>query len=374
MIHGPGCINFVARNRDDEYRRMNLNELIIELLYTHDCVVIPGVGGFLLNYVPATIHPVQHLFSPPSRTVAFNSALQINDGVIASAWAMKTGLGYQRALEAVRSFAVDLNLKLQTTGSYRFEGIGRLVDKGDGLVHFEPEKSVNLLGDAFGLPSFTSPAINRGDYHNVSQTTRVDRKPSRKPARLPVAARWVLMLLPVIVVGVWFFLNPVTSPNDAGKANLGFEVSGSGTTVSVDTASSSLVPEVMSDSVTHTTEPGGVDGSGESAPQMVVPEPQVPASGGSPKIVASQLVTTELAGPVTEGGYHIIAGCFSDETNATNFVQVLRDRGYESSLQGTTRSGLFRVSIGHYSSYRDATAALDAVRSGVNSGAWLLKN
>lgn len=373
MIHATGCINFVARNPDDEFRSMNLNELIIELLYTHDCVVIPGVGGFLLNYVPATIHPVQHLFTPPSRTVAFNSALQINDGVIASAWSMKSGVGYQRALENVRGFAVELNLKLQTTGSYYFEGIGRLIDNGDGLVHFEPEKAVNLLGDAFGLPSFTSPAINRGEYYNVSNTVRVDRKPSRKPARLPVAARWVLMLLPVIIVGVWFFLNPLLSSGDFGKAILGFEAIGPGVSNSADKSSTVVVSEPKTDSAAFATEKNVGERVADSAPATVVPETESLASKTSSQVAQPQAIS-EPAGAVASGGYYIIAGCFSTETNATNFVQALKARGYESSLQGTTRSGLFRVSIGYYSSYRDAVAALGDVRSGVNSEAWLMKN
>ena len=44
---------------------MKIEEHISELLFEHDCVIVPDFGGFVCNYAPARIDPVKHLFEPP---------------------------------------------------------------------------------------------------------------------------------------------------------------------------------------------------------------------------------------------------------------------------------------------------------------------
>lgn len=348
---------------------MDLNELITDLLYTHDCVVIPGVGGFLLNYSPATIQPVQHYFCPPSRTVAFNSALQTNDGLVAKTMADRFGVSYSEAVERLKSFASEVSNNLQTVGYYSFEGIGKLVDEGDGLIRFEPGKGVNLLADAFGLPSFTSPAIDRGSYHAVSQLTRTDRRPKRKSGALPVAARWMLMLLPVVLVSAWMFFSPFDTGSLPDQASMGIE-----TLTKPDAAVKKQVPEVKNvsagDEMPASAKPGE---TGEA------PVAQNPVSATGPEINKTdnqvQKNNIEASEPAPAGmGYVIVGGCFAEKSNALNFVEKLKAQGYDGYMDGMTRSGLQRVCIGRYQSYSEALAKLEIVRQEVSPEAWLLKN
>ena len=51
---------------------MKVEKHISELLYDHDCVIIPELGGFVGNYTPAQIHPVRHTFTPPFKNIIFN--------------------------------------------------------------------------------------------------------------------------------------------------------------------------------------------------------------------------------------------------------------------------------------------------------------
>ena len=56
-----------------------IDKHINELLYNHDCVIVPEFGGFVTNYASAKIHPVQHTFTPPSKNIVFNKNLKNND-------------------------------------------------------------------------------------------------------------------------------------------------------------------------------------------------------------------------------------------------------------------------------------------------------
>jgi len=48
---------------------MDISSYISELLFEHDCVIIPNFGGFICNYKPADIHPIQNTVSPPAKAI-----------------------------------------------------------------------------------------------------------------------------------------------------------------------------------------------------------------------------------------------------------------------------------------------------------------
>ena len=56
-----------------------MNAHIKALLADYDCVVIPELGGFVANPIPARLDRKQHLFLPPGRAIVFNQNLQTND-------------------------------------------------------------------------------------------------------------------------------------------------------------------------------------------------------------------------------------------------------------------------------------------------------
>ena len=45
----------------------NISKHIFELLYEHDCVIIPNFGGFVANYFPARLDELNNRVFPPSK-------------------------------------------------------------------------------------------------------------------------------------------------------------------------------------------------------------------------------------------------------------------------------------------------------------------
>lgn len=57
------------------------------LLLDNDCVIVPGFGGFVTHYIPATRIAEENLFLPPTRIIGFNPSLTMNDGLLAQSYA-----------------------------------------------------------------------------------------------------------------------------------------------------------------------------------------------------------------------------------------------------------------------------------------------
>ena len=55
---------------------------ISELLYYHDCVVIPEFGGFITTHKSSILDSNALKIYPPSKQISFNKKLQSNDGLL----------------------------------------------------------------------------------------------------------------------------------------------------------------------------------------------------------------------------------------------------------------------------------------------------
>ena len=53
------------------------------LLLSNDCVIVPGLGGFMTHHVEAHFDERDYMFLPPLRTLGFNPQLNINDSLLA---------------------------------------------------------------------------------------------------------------------------------------------------------------------------------------------------------------------------------------------------------------------------------------------------
>ena len=71
------------------------------LLLRHDCVIVPGLGAFIASRQPARIDMESGEILPPSRTVMFNQAVSVDDGLLASSFARKSSLDFDEARQVI---------------------------------------------------------------------------------------------------------------------------------------------------------------------------------------------------------------------------------------------------------------------------------
>jgi len=143
---------------------MKIAGYIADLLFEYECVVIPGLGGFLTRDHAAYIHPMKHYFKPPHREVVFNPMLRTNDGLLLSHIARFEQLSYQEAKSKLDRFVLKCLSVLDEGKKIHFRSIGSISYNKDKQLVFDADPQQNYLSTAFGLSGFVSPPIKRDEF------------------------------------------------------------------------------------------------------------------------------------------------------------------------------------------------------------------
>jgi nucleoid DNA-binding protein len=135
---------------------MKIEVFLSELLYEHDCVVIPQFGGLVANYRHAKLNELNHTIYPPSKQLAFNRNLLQNDGLLYKHVSDMLGLGYTEAKNEVDEAIKSLKNKLLKGEKVVLERIG---------VFFPDRKGSRSI---YSLRSGKLPCCNPTDCHPFS--------------------------------------------------------------------------------------------------------------------------------------------------------------------------------------------------------------
>ena len=89
-------------------------------------------------------------------------------------------------------------------------------------------------------------------------------------------------------------------------------------------------------------------------------------------VIENPLPTLNLTLPKQRGKYHIVAGAFRVEENASKKVNQLLEIGYSARLIGANKYGLHMVVYGSYENRLEAHKNLSNIQQDENKDAWLL--
>jgi cell division septation protein DedD len=386
---------------------MDIVKHISSLLFEHDCVIVPGFGGFVSNYLPAQIHPVLHTFSPPSKTILFNKELKNNDGLLANHMVSCTHISYEKALAEIRSF-VHINMQRLSNGeTIEWENIGKLFPDKEGNIQFDQTTKTNYFKEAYGTSSFVSPAIRR-DYTLAGKPVRPDfedrrKTPSKKfnPAVLLKIAASLAILFILSIAGYNYFRPAGFQTSESGIFNLEqFKNQKDNTAATTsesdlnkgDAVASQLNPEVqtmkeptpedqlLTSNRDIMSEAGPEEAKSENTPDETTKLTESTSDTENPALshVASSVPDMEPHNPQPNANpaqrmYHLIAGSFQDEENAGELINTYRQHGFEPAIIGPADNGFYRVSIVAYLRKSDALHELRQVRETYNPNIWLLR-
>lgn len=125
---------------------------IEQLLYREECVVVPGLGAFILHQLPAVADEPKGLIYPGRSRISFNSALNQNDGVLVQSYSTAFSFGYKRSLALVESDVQELRSQLLANGVAQMGEIGKLMQsRGEEQIRFIPNESHPFSVDHYGL-------------------------------------------------------------------------------------------------------------------------------------------------------------------------------------------------------------------------------
>lgn len=133
---------------------ISLSKHIEILLLDHDCVIVPGLGGFIANQAPARIDDNDsHNMLPPYRTIGFNRELSVNDGLLVQSYMQAYDAAYPEALLQMEKDINKMLVQLDTIGNYTLDGIGTLSKNIDGSLAFTAFEAGILTPSLYGLYS-----------------------------------------------------------------------------------------------------------------------------------------------------------------------------------------------------------------------------
>ncbi len=169
---------------------MKIARYIGDLLYDYECVVIPGLGGFITSETTATINEVTNHFKPPFKKIFFNAQLRANDGLLVNYVAKELGLTYKEAKSQVDRFVFICHDALKNGKRINFHRIGYIYFNKKEQIVFEQDTSINYNADSYGLISFVSPAVRRTSQEEILKkkifTKGNEEKRASKPVKKPI--------------------------------------------------------------------------------------------------------------------------------------------------------------------------------------------
>ena len=364
---------------------IRLEKIAKELLIDYDCVIIPEFGGFITHYRPALLEPNKNIILPPGKSVSFNSKLCKNDGLLAQNVALKTGLNYNDALKAIQLKVLFWENELEKSKYLELEGLGSFILNEEENLVFEQFNETNFSCDAFGLTNVHASPIER-----VGLTQRIERGLDQKKAspKIIKTIRITSAAAAVILSGIF----------------IGFQLTKSYTT---ENLSLSFTPVIKSDTPKKSVDKKTIEFVKPNTNQKEykefgevltkedvqcfkdyghLKEPEnlkkIKEIQAEKAIIEAKFNSIKKINPADkisktprEPKFHVIAGCFGVESNATKMVKKLKNEGFKDArLAGKSKSGLLRVSYGSYHKKIVALKALAKAKLSHNVNAWLAKD
>ena len=133
---------------------IELAQHIETLLLENDCVIVPGFGGFVAHYSPATRIKEENIFLPPTRTIGFNPQLKLNDGVLVQSYMSAYDTSFADASRIVEKEVNEFIGLLHEEGKAHLDNIGEIHYNVYGNYEFIPYDSKITTPSLYGLDFF----------------------------------------------------------------------------------------------------------------------------------------------------------------------------------------------------------------------------
>lgn len=348
----------------------DFDQYISDLLYEHDCVIVPNFGGFVGNKMPSTYQKTTHHLQPPFKQISFNQSLKRNDGLLISYLAEKENKTYQQAQSEVTKFSDNVHHQLQENREVVIEKVGTLYYDSNKKLRFQQDYSVNYLKSAFGFSAIQMVPIDRKEVIVEEKIIRLNKGKSKSRSRRGSGLLYAAAVFPIIAYLCWLPLK-----TDILKGNGNFHYSDLNPfSDKVCSVYSQRVSGISMLQNKEDNEPYSWLSSKEELVNVSFlknekSKPIVVRLKDKPVVAESTHV--EVIRPFLNLRYHIVGGCFSRISNAKRFVKKLSRKGYKSHIVDN-HNGLNRVSIESYATREEAIDKLQSVRNKVNNNAWLL--
>ena len=308
--------------------KQKIEHYISNLLYIHDCVIIPGFGGFVGNKKSAYIHPVSGIIYPPSKALLFNKNLIQNDGLLVTHIAKEEELDLLEITNLIEGFVQKIQKELKNRSAFKLQKVGTFTRGNEGNISFIQDKNYNYNLASFGMEAnHKSKKVERIISEEDVIVKTIKQKDFKKT--LKKAAAVLIPLIGLSLIGITQEENITDIYNQMANLN------------PFTTSKNEIVKE---------------------APVKEIKVPIV-------EIIETEKAEIVIPIITEKHTYYIIAGAFAEQKNANKLLQKLKRWNYDASI--VEGGNLMRVSYNSFQNREDALLALAEIRKD-NKSAWLL--
>jgi cell division septation protein DedD len=347
---------------------IDLSKYIYELLHSHECVVVPELGGFIIRKKNAVIYVAQNLFAPPSRHLHFNAQLTHNDGLLAHHISKETGTSYEKALEEIHETVSDILYQLYKGKSVDFAHIGT-ISNPNGFLKFESSSEQNIQDESYGLNSFIMPMLQTDGRRNRPIVAHKER---RKRTRKPIKSYQIAAVIAFLLLSIGGYFLQTDPVQNYVKSSLCPQIS----LIVNDFFAEKPAPITVENVVSQETEPS-VSGDEENldiaSEESENSEETLSEEAVEPIISPTVLENNLMQTPVF-GQYYIIIGAFQHSELAENLCKQMKANGYHSAAILDIPSGSYsHVALQSFDNLASARESLREVKRNIQEDAWVLK-
>lgn len=354
---------------------IELNRHIEILLLSNDCVIVPGLGGFVAHHADARYDAEERLFLPPLRTLGFNPQLRINDHLLVQSYVEAYDISYPEALRRIENEVDELKQYLEKDGEYELTDLGLLRLNDEGNYMFTPCEAGILSPMLYGLSSFgmkpladllqstdtkeqetnalSKPVIKKIEDADGRHPSRNNADGKREHDAIVIRLSWIRNTVAVAVSILLFFL--ISTP--VGNSQLGNDIQ-----------QSSFLPVIA-----NSNQAGKQLQENTSFTDSVFAELPAPSAKEANEI--DQDAEAAVAEPAEKSSYTIVLASQTPEHHAKTFIDRLSREGIEGvRMMAMANTEKVRVVVGSFSDEEEAHSQLRAYRSS-NSNfkeAWVL--
>ena len=182
---------------------------IEHLVRCRDCVIVPRLGGFVVQQIPAYYDESSSRYYPPRKYVIFNPELSHNDGLLATSISRRENVSYECASRMIEEEVDAMVAQLKVEGSIALGHLGRL-DYEEGKMLFAYSEAFVSSPEYFGLKPLD---VRRIDIEEAHTETESVKKPFLLRRKLMYVALAAVSIVVLILCGL-LFTTPIPVDND----------------------------------------------------------------------------------------------------------------------------------------------------------------
>lgn len=314
----------------------NVNQLerhIEILLLSNDCVMVPGLGGFMTHHVCSSYSEKDHQLIPPLRTLGFNPKLKANDNLLAQSYVEAFDISYPEAMQRIEDEVGELRERLNNDGKYILDDIGTLTLNDEGNIEFVPVKAGLLTPELYALDAVsvkmlselalpkaqkTADEKKEADKAKVIDINEACNKEAESTAtddsndsiKIKVSVIRNIAAVAIAIIGFFLFTSPLANGDYNQKMS----------NINTDMLYQIMPKAIVTNGI---ADANPVNNTSTQTPQPSTPNPQTSTLNPKPSTLNPQ--------PSTINTYSLVMASHFSKANGEAFLEAIHKEGFTAA-------------------------------------------